>query len=80
LGHCFLSRSASLGRRSRAINVNANDLFTFPLFAFGPDGDRAGFYDDETLSAMESAFRNVWKAMAMSDPFHDITYDDELRT
>ena len=39
-----------------------------------------GSYDEATLSIVDDAFRNVWKAVATSDPFRDTEKDDELRS
>jgi hypothetical protein len=38
-----------------------------------------GSYDEATLSAMESAFRNIWKTLAMRDPCRDTNKDDQMR-
>ena len=39
----------------------------------------SSFYDDEALSALETAFRVVWQTVALSDPFRDTNKDDMLR-
>jgi hypothetical protein len=34
-----------------------------------------GFYDTDALNAVESAFREVWKVLAMSARLHDMDND-----
>ena len=38
-----------------------------------------GFYDEETVSALAQAFREVWKTAMTNDPFRDSGKHEKLR-
>jgi hypothetical protein len=39
-----------------------------------------GFYDDQRLAVLETAFRDVWKTLAMKSPLRNPEPDEGLRT
>jgi hypothetical protein len=38
-----------------------------------------GFYDEENLSVLEQAFRDVWRTLSMNDAIRAQKKDDDLR-
>ena len=38
-----------------------------------------GFYDEEALAALTQAYREIWRAVVLNDPFRDLENDEKLR-